>query len=217
MLSKGTTEQVRGSYFDLFVAMKVATDGVFRSRLFDMAVEVGRLNDRTNWISEMTLPEKDYCKLKCKVSDKAFVRSLEVDDDDVILPSNLAGPDVKWWIFVFGFKTTWTKSQVSVDESSKNEETVTPSLCFNWRDKKEKRELLKKKRKLLNEKCAEIAASRIKESRGFIRVRIELPSSNFVYNIDHDSTNDIHLDIDWNRFRTLLSEDEAHYFESYLE
>ena len=114
-------------------------------------------------------------------------------------------------------KTSWRKSRVRADESFKNEETVTPSLCFNWRDKRKKGKPIKKKRKLLSEKCAEIAANRIKESRGFIRVRIELPSSNFESNIDYDSTNDIHLKMDWNRFRTLLSEDEAKYFESYFE
>jgi len=217
MFDKGTTEHVRGCYFNLFVAMKVAADSVFRRRLFDMAVEIGRLDDRTKWISEMILPEKDYFKLKCKVSDEAFVRSLEVDDEDVILPSNRAGPDVKWWIFVFGLKTTWTNPLLSVDESSENEEAITPSLCFDWRDKREEEKPLKKKRKLLNQKCAQIADSRIKESRGFIRVRIELPSSRFESNINHESTNDIHLEIDWERFRALLSEDEAKRFEVYFK
>ena len=65
-----------------------------------------------------------------------------------------------------------------------------------------------KKRKPLNLRCVDIADSRINESRGFIRVRIELPFSNFVSSIDHKLTKDIHLDIDWKVFRTLLSGDD---------
>ena len=216
MLYKGITEQNRGSYFDLFVAMKVAVDASFRRRLFEMAVEIGIRDDRTKWISTMVLPEKNYFKLKCKISDEAFVESLEGDDEDVVLPSNLAGPDVKWWIFLFGLKTTWTKSLVGADESRKNEETITPSLCFAWRDEGKKGEPLPEKRKVLNDKCVKIAQSRIEELRGFIRVRLELPSSDFVSKTDRESTKDIHLDIDWRVFRTLLSEDEAGRFEVYL-
>ena len=217
MLDKGATEQNRGSSFDLFVAIKVAVDASFRRRLFEMAVEIGIRDDRTKWISNVKLPEKDYFKLKCKISDEAFVESLESDDEDVVLPSSLAGPDVKWWLFLFGLKTTWTKSLVGADESRKNEETITPSLCFDWRDEGKKGEPLPKKRKALNDKCVEIAQSRVKESRGFIRVRIELPSSDFVSKTDRESTKDIHLDIGWKVFRTLLSEDEAGRFEVYCK
>eukprot|EP00475_Leptophrys_vorax_P029993 TRINITY_DN4452_c0_g1_i9.p1 TRINITY_DN4452_c0_g1~~TRINITY_DN4452_c0_g1_i9.p1 ORF type:complete len:726 (+),score=141.55 TRINITY_DN4452_c0_g1_i9:687-2864(+) len=208
MLDKGTTEQNRGSYFDLFVAMKVAVDASFRRRLFALAVEIGRCDDDgTNWMSNAVLPEKGYFKLK------SFVGSLEFDSEDVVLPSNLDGPDVKWCIFLFGLKTSWTKSLVGAVESRKNEETITLSLCFDWRDKKEKGEPLNKKRKLLHDKCAEIAQSRIKESCGFIRVRIELPSSILVSNTDRKLSKNIHLDIDWKVFRTLLSEDEARHFD----
>jgi hypothetical protein len=217
MLGKGTTEQDRGSYFDLFIAMKVAVDASFRSRLFAMAMDVGKCDARTKWITNLVLPDNDYFKLRYKISDEAFVGSLQVDSEDVVLPSNLAGPDVKWWIFLFGLKTTWTKSQVSIEDSSKNEETITPSMCFDWRDKKKKGQPLNKKRKLLNEKCIGIAKSRIKDSYGFIRVRIELPLSSFVSNSDHKLTNDIHLNLDWKVFRTLLSEDEARYFEVYFK
>jgi hypothetical protein len=217
MLGKGTTEQDRGSYFDLFIAMKVAVDASFRSRLFAMAVDVGKRDARTKWISNWVLPDKNYFKLRCRVSDELFVDSLQADSEDVVLPSNLAGPDVKWWIFLFGLKTTWTKSQVSLEDSSKNEETITPSMCFDWRDKKKMGQPLKKKRKLLNEKCIDIAKSRVENSYGFIRVRIELPLSSFVSNSDHKLTNDIHLNLDWKVFRTLLSEDEARYFEVYFK
>jgi hypothetical protein len=217
MLGKSTTEQDRGSFFDLFIAMKVAVDASFRSRLFDMAIDVGKCDARTKWITNLVLPDKNYFKLRCKVSDEAFVGSLQADSEDVVLPSNLAGPDVKWWIFLFGLKTTWTKSQVSLEDSSKNEEATTPSMCFDWRDKKKKGQPLKKKRKLLHEKCIDIAKSRIKDSYGFIRVRIELPLSSFVSNSDHKLTNDIHLNLDWKGFRTLLSEDEARHFEVYFQ
>ena len=211
MFAKGTTEQVCGSYFDLFVAMKIAVDGGFRRRLFDMAVETGRQNEQTQWILGMTLPDKDYFNLKCKASDDIFVRSLENDSHDVILPSKLAGPDVKWWIFLFGLKTTWTKPVVGANESSKNGKTVTPSLCFDWRSDKNNGEPLPKKRKVRNEECIKIADSKTRGSCGFIRVRIELPSSDFK-RIEYDSTNDIHLDIDWMKFKTLLSTDEADRF-----
>jgi hypothetical protein len=217
MLHKGTTEQNRGSYFDLFIAMKVAVDDSFRRSLYDMAVDIGMRENRTKWIRNMVYPEKEYFQLKCKIADDAFVESLEDDRMDVVLPSNLAGPDVKWWIFLFGMKTTWTKPRLGDIESEKNGETVNPSLCFDWRDNKKKGEPLTKKRKLLNDKCVDIAQRRISESRGFIRVRIELPRSSYKCKIDRSLSNDIHLNLDWNTFRTLLSEDEARHFEVYIQ
>jgi hypothetical protein len=159
---------------------------------------------------------KDFFKLKCELSDQAFITSLEFDGDDVVLPSKLAGPDIKWWIFVFGLKTTWTKENVDESVSAKNEETTTPSLCFYWRDKNKKNEPLKKKRKVLHDKCVEVVHSRVAQQRGFVRVRIELPYSSFVHQMDYNSTNDIHLDLDWKAFCKFISEDEAKYFKIYF-
>jgi hypothetical protein len=130
------------------------------------------------------------------LSDDAFVTSLEFSEEDVVLPSNSAGPDVKWWIFVFGLKSTWTKDIMDKSISAKNEKHTTPSLCFDWRCKKNQDEPLKKKRKILHDKCVEIVKSRISKGHGFVRVRIELPDSSFERELDINLTNDIHLDLD---------------------
>jgi hypothetical protein len=175
MLEKDTTEHNRSSYFDLFVSIKVAFGALFRKRLFEFVVETEIRDGRTKWISNVVFPERDYLKMKLKISDDEFVESLDLDSDDVVVPYDSAGPNLKWRIFLFGLKINWTKSQIRADESNKNEEKVTPNLCFA-RDEIRKSEHLKKKRMILHQICSEVAQRKIEESRGFIRVWIEFLS-----------------------------------------
>jgi hypothetical protein len=60
MLDKSTTDQVRGSYFQLFIAMKISADSLFRQSLFEMALSKGIIDERTKWISNMVLPQKIF-------------------------------------------------------------------------------------------------------------------------------------------------------------
>jgi hypothetical protein len=81
MLGKAPTEQDRFSYSELFIAIKVAADASFRSFLFALAVDVGKRDARTKWISNLVLTGKKYFKLRCKVSDEAFVGRLSADSE----------------------------------------------------------------------------------------------------------------------------------------
>lgn len=230
IMDKRTSEKVPNFYFDVYVAMKISSDELFRQHLFYMAVELGRKNSRTSWISDMVLPETEYFKMKCKLSDEAFIKSLKYDDYDVVLPFNFAGPSMKWWIFLIGTKISWSNTRIESEISRENEQNLNPMLFYQSIPNRNEDQILKKRRSKLNSKCVEIAMERrqsydiiqsrrgvVRVPRAFVRVRIELPFSTFQTSDLDETASDIYLNIDWTSFRTMITDQEARKFEEIFQ
>jgi hypothetical protein len=207
--------QSYGTHFEFFVALKIAMDEIFRKKLLELALEKGMQDEKTKWINNLaSIPQPNFFPIQFSSADVDFVQSLENDDTIIIFPSKLAGPDLKWWIFIFAMKTSWTSKGISDVTSGKNAITSDPSQCFLWRDTSKAYAELPLKRKHLHETCTRIVKSRVENERGFVRVRIELPDSPFSKNDENSSLSlynphDIRLDLDWKQFSKLLPKDEA--------
>lgn len=231
MFLVGNTEQARGSYFDLFIGMKLATSKKFRQGLYAMACQRGALKPSTSWIMGNDLPDKSYFELCHKIDDDRFVNSLgNTIDTSVLMPSLYAGPDVKWWKFLIAVKTSWINECVAPSKSFKNETATDPLKMFLWRKRKrddmEEDRQLPAKRGALNEACVDLVDT---GRYNFIRVRTEIPFSNVHVpddakhsdRLNHKkafkSDGDIFLCLHWKDLAELLDDKEVHVFEKWLK
>jgi hypothetical protein len=219
MFKKGITPQMRGNYFELFVAMKLSLSLEFRRGLYDLALKKGKSSKYTNWISQYKVPDNEYFQIRCMAPDCNFLSSFESDQLDILLPSVYAGPDIQWWIFVFGIKTTWSGGLLSKEESIANFNSCDPNQFFASRSAEPETEIISRNmensRQILNEKCKQVVLDRARKGKGIVRVRLELPYSNFENPDTKDSSlHDISLCLDLKSLSPLLSDEENLLFES---
>jgi hypothetical protein len=186
----------------------LALSSEFRRGLYDLALKKGKSSKYTNWISLYKVPDNEYFQVRCKAPDSNFLSSFESDQLDILLPSIYAGPNIQWWIFVFGIKTKWSGGLVSKKESLTNFNSCDPNQFFTSQN-------MDHSRQILNQNCKQVVLDRARKGKGIVRVRLELPYSKFEIPDTKDSSiHDISLCLDLKSLSVLLSNEENMVFES---
>jgi len=194
LFSSELTPQQRGSYWDFFVGLRFSLDFKFRENLFNRAKSLATDSSHA-WILSAKLPSDPFFPFYPAVPDDYFISYLKNrghDSFEVIQPGFSAGPDLVWWIFVVGNKTSWTRDEVSEKESRRNSETVDLRFSFLGCKRASDESSLDEecpspKRQLeLNNRVRSVLDHWKSEKQGFVRVRFELPDSFFFGGLDFE-------------------------------